>query len=56
MNGKRAKRLKQEFALATGSEPGKMVIVEDDGKGTVQYIPSAWRRLKKSYKEHRRGN
>ena len=54
MNGRKLKQLRRQFREATGRDAGGVVIIDTDEKGNVSYIPSALRRLKKSYKEAKR--
>lgn len=54
MRGSRAKALKQAFEHRFNRPPRRMTIVESKDDGSVAYVPSEWRRLKKAFMEARR--
>lgn len=49
MRKTRQRALKDEFLAKTGKDVAKMTIIHTTEDGKIAYVPSAWRRLKKSY-------
>jgi hypothetical protein len=43
------RRIRAQFEHDTGHAPSGVVVVGAGRDGTIAYVPSAWRRLKKSY-------
>ncbi len=48
MRKKAQRKIKAQFKAATGSEVAGMTVIGSE-EGVVAYVPSSWRRLKKSY-------